>query len=167
MIDAARHDPAAFGRLYRAHYARIAGYLLRRTGDEHTAEDLAGETFIAAMDAIGRYRHTGAPFSAWLMRIATNKANRWARTRRRRLRREATSSPPAASNSTPHEDAGPIRAAMDTLCVEHQTVLYLHHVEHLSIEQVALVLGVREGTVKSRLHRARAALLAAFPGETP
>jgi RNA polymerase sigma-70 factor, ECF subfamily len=174
LIEAAGRDPEAFGRLYRTHYHAVAGYLLRRTGDAHVAEDLAGETFLAAMNAIGRYRQTGVPIAAWFLRIATNKANRWAKKNARAsgLRRilAERAAPPAASRSEPggtstDEAADRVRAALNTLSPDHQTVLALRHIEHLTIEQVSLVLGIREGTVKSRLARARAALLAAMDTE--
>ncbi len=161
LIDQARHDPEAFGRLYRMHYACIAGYLLRRTGNEHVAEDLAGETFVAALGAIGRFRHTGAPFGAWLMRIATNQVNRWAKKTRRDSDAKLWIAKHAdgSFDECEADHAEMIRQALDSLSVDHQTVLYLHHVEGMKVEQVALVLGVSQGTVKSRLHRARAALL--------
>lgn len=86
LIDRGRHDPEAFGELYRIHHAAIMRYLCRRTGDQHLGEDLAGEVFLSAWRGLGRYRHTGAPFRAWLLRIATNAANQWARRRRREQR---------------------------------------------------------------------------------
>jgi len=154
LIDRARHDPDAFGCLYRRHYRAIARYLIRRVGDEQTAEDLAGETFLAAWRAIARYRHTRAPFRAWLMRIATNEANRWAR----RARRANGVRPNAQPARTPEDriaDHELARHALLALSPAQQAVLTLRLVEELSVEETALVLGVRAGTVKSRLARAR------------
>lgn len=88
LIAEARRDRAAFAALYRRHYAAIAGYVHRRVGDVHATEDLVAEAFLAAMRSIGGYRSRGVPFRAWLYRIATNVVNRWAKTRRRQLRRE-------------------------------------------------------------------------------
>jgi RNA polymerase sigma-70 factor (ECF subfamily) len=157
LVRAAQADPQAFSALYRRHYATIVGYLHRRVGDAHLAEDLAADTFIAALGSIDRYRPTGAPFRAWLLRIATNLANnhlRRAARRRRRLSyverwREEHGPDPEA-----HELA---RAALLRLSPDHQAVLCLHHVEGLGVEAVAEVLGCRVGTVKSRLARAREA----------
>lgn len=157
LLEAARTDPRAFGRLYRRHYAAIAGYLLRRTGDGHLAEDLAAETFIAAWRAMGRYRRTGVPFRAWLMRIATNQANAAARRERSRRRAERSAPPPAGAGAGPDEREL-VHAAARALRPDHQAVIALVHLESMSLNRAALVLGVPEGTVKSRLARARDAL---------
>ncbi|MEZ6242249.1 MAG: RNA polymerase sigma factor [Phycisphaerales bacterium] len=158
LIDQARTDPGAYSRLYRRHYRTVAGYLYRRIGDEHAAEDLASETFIAAWQALPRYRHTGAPFSAWLLRIATNKANAWARSNRRR---GATLPPPTMDDAeapAAREELDLLYLALRALSPDHQSVIALVHFESMSMAHAAAVLGVREGTVKSRLSRARDAL---------
>lgn len=156
LIDHARSDPDAYAVLYRHHFAAIAGYLYRRLGDQHLAEDLAAETFIAAWRALGRYRHTGVPFRSWLLRIATNQANAWARARKRE------SQPPVPERSTnpdtPSEHAEELRLlhrALRRLSPQHQSVIALVYLESMSLSHAAEVLGVAEGTVKSRLARAR------------
>ena len=157
LVRAAQQDPQAFSALYRRHYAAIVGYLHRRVGDPHLAEDLAADTFIAALDSIGRYRPTGAPFRAWLLRIATNLANNHVRrTARRRTRLSYVERWREDHDPEPDEHAL-ARAALLRLSADHQAVLCLHHVEGLGVEAVAEVLGCRVGTVKSRLARAREA----------
>jgi RNA polymerase sigma-70 factor (ECF subfamily) len=160
LIEQARTDPRAFGRLYREHYVPIVGYLYRRTGDRHEAEDLAGAVFLAAWRALPRYRIGRAPFRSWLYRIATNAANRWARRqqRRRALLGSAREKWIERDGRTDHaDDAEEALRALHTLTPAHQAVLCLHHVEGLSVEVLADVLGCRPGTVKSRLSRARTA----------
>lgn len=154
----ARDDPSAFSPIYRRHYTTIVGYLYRRLGDRHLAEDLAADTFIAALNGLPRYRQTGAPFCAWLLRIATNLANNQVRTAARRrtaLRSIERWQRDHAADMADHEMA---RSALLDLSPNHQAVLSLHHVEGLSVEETAAVLGCRPGTVKSRLSRARDAL---------
>ncbi len=159
LIERAKVDPRAFGTLYRRHYRAVVGYLYRRVGDEHTAEDLAAETFLSAMKALPKYRLTGAPFRAWLMRIATNAANRWAKQRRRDAARYVRAAETSESHVEPTVDeADEARTAMLALSTRHQEVLSLHYVEGLSVDEVAAVLGCRPGTVKSRLSRGREAL---------
>ncbi len=155
LLERARHDPVEFGRLYRMHYRAIAGYLLRRTGSAEVAEDLAGETFLHAWRAMPRYRDRGRPFRAWLIAIASNEANRWSRKRKRN--HAALESEPEARPATASGESVAQRALL-SLAEAHQTVLVLHHVEGMSIEEIARALGCREGTVKSRLARARAAM---------
>jgi RNA polymerase sigma-70 factor (ECF subfamily) len=149
-------DPEQFGVLYRRHFGVVAGYLYRRTGDAALAEDLAADTFLAAWEALPRYRDSGAPFRAWLLRIATNRANLAAR--RERLRRRMVGYLVRASAPERDADTGELYEAMGRLRADHQTVIALVHLEGLSVEQTAQVLGVAVGTVKSRLHRARESL---------
>lgn len=153
LIEQAKHNPEAFGVLYRMHYTAIAGYLLRRVGDESDAEDLAAETFIAAFRAIGRYRNTGAPFRAWLYRIASNKANRWSG-----LRTRIAVPAYSASEEQDTESHSVIRNAIETLPSKMRTVITLAYWTPMSTSQVAEALSIAEGTVKSRLSRAKLAL---------
>jgi len=166
LVERAKGDAGAFGRLYRRHYPRVAGYLYRRTGDVHLSEDLAAETFIAVWRGLGGYRRTGAPFEAWLLRIATNTLRRWMRRHRGRSAArpggDGSDAWADAATGAPAEDGADVarivRDAVRRLSMPHQDVIALVHYESLSIEQAALVLGVPPGTVKSRLARARAAL---------
>lgn len=161
LIDRARTDPHAFANLYRLHSPAIANYLHRRTGDAHAAEDLLSETFLAAMKSLHRFRHHGTPLRFWLYRLATNAANRWMRTRARQRRRDTVRAinrdAPATAPECEH-DLALATHALRRLSPSHQTVLVLHIVEELTIEQIALTLDCRAGTVKSRLFRAREAL---------
>lgn len=165
LVDRCRQDQRAFGEVYRTQYVPIVGYLLRRTGDPHAAEDLAAETFICAMNSIGGFRMRGVPLRAWLYRIASNQANRWARARRSELKGLGVGHV-IESAACPRDQADQAeqlllsRLAFGRLSGKDQTVLALHYFEQLSIAQVATALGWREGTVKARLFRARASLRA-------
>jgi RNA polymerase sigma-70 factor (ECF subfamily) len=161
----ARRDPGAFSPLYRRHYPMIVGYLYRRLGDAHVAEDLAADTFIAALNAIGRYRPTGAPFRAWLLRIATNLANNHVRQAARRRARLSCIEQWKRDRPAADDEAEAARAALAALTPDHQAVLCLHHVEGLRVEEIAVILGCRVGTVKSRLSRAREAMRSQLEGE--
>ncbi|MBK7404978.1 MAG: RNA polymerase sigma factor [Phycisphaerales bacterium] len=156
-IARARRDRAAFGHLYQAHYRAVAGCIYRRVGDVHVAEDLAADVFIAAFRGLHRYRDRGTPFRYWLLRIATNRVHRWARSQRRvaATERAAVPADPAPRGAAEAEE---VRAAVARLTPRHQAVVSLHYFEQMSIEQVAKVLACSPGTVKSRLARARAAL---------
>jgi len=163
LVDRARSDREAFALLYRRHYDAIAGYVYRRVGDRHVTEDLVADVFLAMVRWLPRYRRRGVPFRAWLYRIATNTVNRWARTQRKRAMKsvdvESTLAPTARAVERSGEgDAEQARLVMLSLSPKHQTVLSLHYLEGLPVEEVATVLGCRTGTVKSRLSRAREAL---------
>src|ERR1043166_9025189 len=102
LVERAKRDREAFALLYRRHYAMIASYLYRRTGDTHVTEDLAAEVFLAALRCLPRYRHRGLPIQAWLYRIACNTANRWSRRQRTRIAtrlHELSNEPQTAANA--------------------------------------------------------------------
>jgi RNA polymerase sigma-70 factor, ECF subfamily len=166
LVERAKTDRHAFALLYRRHYPAIARYVFRRVGDAHVAEDLAADVFLAAMKGLPRFRHRDIPIAAWLYRIATNGVNRWAKRRRRQAIREWDAAgdiqcerSAELAQSTASDLTGDMaRVAMLTLPPKHQDVLALHYLEGLSIAEIAVSLGCREGTVKSRLSRGREAL---------
>ncbi len=162
QVERAKKDPRAFASLYRMHCRAVAGYVYRRTGDAHATEDIVSEVFLAALRHLPRYRHRGVPIRYWLYRIATNVVNRWVRRRRNGLTVDAAvdlDEHAATSDNGEHAATREIaQQAMLRLSPKHQTVLSLHYLEGLSVEEVAAVVGCRIGTVKSRLSRAREAL---------
>jgi RNA polymerase sigma-70 factor, ECF subfamily len=139
-------------------------------GDEADARDAAQDTFVTAWRQIGRLREADR-FDAWLQRIAVNAARMTHRARRRRGVREIPSSRIAAfeglpATATPPEaDAATLDAAMRRLPVEQRSILVLHHLEGHPVAQLAEILQIPLGTVKSRLHTARQALQAAIDAE--
>jgi len=166
LVERALRDADAFAEIYRRNCHAIAGYVLRRIGDRHTMDDLVAEVFLTAMRALPRYRYRGVPLRAWLYRIATNTVNRWAKRNTWRNKVSLGLEPEAHE---PQSAAAPVgegtagnadraRQAMLRLSPKHQSVLALHYLEDLSVDEVAVVLGCRVGTVKSRLSRARDAL---------
>ena len=158
LIERARTDRRAFAPLYLAHYGAILGHIFRRVGDTHASQDIAAETFIRAMNAIGSYKDRGLSFRHWLLRIATNEVNRHLERERRRRGRERATARRTESECehAGRETAEHVSRALKSLSVEHQAVLALHYFEGLGVEEMSRVLGTRAGTVKSRLSRARA-----------
>ena len=146
-----------FESMFEQYGAELLRYSMRLTRNSADADDLYQETFLKAFKAFDRLNGE-SNHRAWLYRIATNAANRWAR--RQRKSREITRH--AASDHARHDSTTPLerREALDLLLrlhPRHQAVLLLHHAEGMPIDQIALALGIRPGTVKSRLARARAA----------
>ncbi|MBN2562157.1 MAG: RNA polymerase sigma factor [Phycisphaerae bacterium] len=161
LIERAKHDPEAFGLLYQRNYPMLVDHVFRRTGDMHATEDLVGDVFLIAIQSLRGYRPRGVPIRFWLLRIATNVVNRWARRRRRRT--AVSLEPGQLANGTVSSthgqvDSEHVQRAMLSLPPRFQAVLSLHHLEGLSVKETAEVLGCREGTVRSRLTRARDAL---------
>jgi len=160
LIDRAKTDPIALAELYRLHNQAISAHVTRRVGSHADVDDLVAETFLTMVRYLPRFKWTGAPFRAWLYRLATNQVNRWANRKRRwaveQLRNDtAGQSEPSGSGG---HDVERLRLAMLTLAPRYQSVLSLHYMEEMSVAEIAQVLGCRNGTVKSRLSRGRDAL---------
>ena len=139
-------------------------------GNEADARDAAQEAFVHAWTHLKGVRDAGK-FDAWLQRVAVNAARMVHRSRRRRSVREITQQPGDASavrapQAPSAGDAAVLDAALRRLDVEQRAILVLHHLEGRSVAELADVLGIPIGTVKSRLHTARVALQAAIDDET-
>lgn len=139
-------------------------------GDEADARDAAQDTFVTAWRQVGKLRDPER-FDAWLQRVAINAARMTRRARRRRGVREIPSSRVAGVDGLPATagpadvDAATLDLAMRRLPVEQRSILVLHHLEGHPVAELAEILEIPVGTVKSRLHTARQALQAAIDPE--
>ena len=178
LLEATREgDEAAFAELVRRYRNQITNYVYRMTNDYDTAVDLAQETFLRVYRAADRYQTTYA-FSTYIYRIATNLAiSELRRSKRRRLvsltgffqGREGAHEEPAEldpRDSCPLQDAslvederrGAVARAIATLPEKYRAPLVLRDVEGRSYDEIAGILRMSEGTVKSRINRARSFL---------
>lgn len=168
---AAAGDPEAFEQLMLKYQKPIYNLTLRMTGNPDDAFDLTQEAFIRAWKAIDSVRADGA-FSSWLYRLASNVCIDHLRAMKRKKTvslvfeedgEEQTMDVPDPSPS-PEElvllkaDRECVERAMNELAVEQRQVLTLRLINGLSYEQISEILDVPEGTVKSRISRAREAL---------
>lgn len=169
-------DERAFRELVSAHRDRVYNITFRMLGNRAEAEDVAQEVFITVFKTIDTFREE-SKFSTWLYRVAVNHSkNRIKYLSRRQDRNQdeldetnANSSSSDAPISAPVPSA-PDRAlegaqmekllqeAIATLDEDQRVVVVLRDVEDLSIEEICDITGLPDGTVKSRLHRARLAL---------
>jgi RNA polymerase sigma-70 factor, ECF subfamily len=139
-------------------------------GDEADARDAAQDTFITAWRQIRAVRDPDK-FDAWLQRVAVNAARMTHRSRRRRGVREIPQSRlglapnPGPAVDSAEGDGRVLDAALRTLDIDQRSILVLHHLEGRSIAELAAILDIPAGTVKSRLHAARRALQAAIDAE--
>ena len=164
-IQAARRgDAAAFGQLVRQYQDRLANALLYVCGSHDEAEDVAQEAFVQAYVKLATFAGDSA-FYTWLYRIAMNAA---ISRRRRRRDEESVEENREHSGREPHDGAEQaeerllreeravlVRRALSRLSDEHRAILVLREVEGCDYDQIAAVLDVPVGTVRSRLHRAR------------
>jgi RNA polymerase sigma-70 factor (ECF subfamily) len=148
-----RGDTDAFEILVRRHEKVIFNLVYRMLGDYDDAAETAQEVFLSAFRAIGQFRGD-ANFSTWLYRIALNHAN----TRRDNTDLVNENQLGPAETLEKKEIREHVQQALNELEPEDATVILLRDLQDSPYEEVARVLNVPVGTVKSRLHRARQAL---------
>ena len=171
LISAAQEgNDDAFDQLVLSHQTKVYNAAYRILGDRAAAEDVAQETFVSAYRSIRRFR--GGSFQGWLLRIATNACYDEIRRSARRpstsleaLEAEPEDGVPAAGESDDPESVAEKRElgtiledAILSLPAEQRITLVLVDVQGLNYREAAEAMGVRVGTVKSRLSRARYAL---------
>ena len=171
LIARARHDPEAFGVLYRQYVKRIYNYHYRHTGDPVEAEDLTSRTFYRALRSMGRYRDRDVAFQAWLFRIAHNLVVNWYRDQSRRKTVPLEVEDLLANHEGPEasvegrERREALLQAIERLPEERKTLLVLKFTEHLSNTEIGAVLGKSEGAIKSLYHRTLISLRAMLTKE--
>ncbi len=154
----------SWDELVREHADRVYRLAYRLSGNQHDAEDLTQETFIRVFRSLQNYQP--GTFEGWLHRITTNLFLDMVR-RRGRIRMEAL---PDDYDRVPADDPNPeqiyhdsrlgpdLQAALDSLPPEFRAAVVLCDIEGLSYEEIGATLGVKLGTVRSRIHRGRQAL---------
>ena len=157
-------DVEALGRLYERHKALVYRTALAITRDEAAAEDILQEVFLRVYVYAHRFDET-APLEPWLYRVTVNQAYSWV-SRAKRLFRAVQGALDRLKSSAQWQ-SGPEKAAeereqwqhlqkaIDALSPVQQIVVVLHYLEGLSLQEIAEVLDIPQGTVKSRLHYAR------------
>jgi len=168
ISDDATWTPPSWDEVVRMHAPRVYRLAYRLTGNPHDAEDLTQETFIRVFRSLSSYKP--GTFEGWLHRITTNLFLDMAR-RRSRVRMEGL---PEDTDRIVGDDPSPeqvysdthldpdLQAALDELPPEFRAAVVLCDVEGLSYEEIGATLGVKLGTVRSRIHRGRQALRAAL-----
>jgi RNA polymerase sigma-70 factor, ECF subfamily len=168
-------DERAFRELIETHRDRVYNITYRMLGNRSEAEDIAQEVFITVFKTIDTFREE-SKFSTWLYRVTVNHCKNRIKYLARRHDRdrdeldEMSGGVNGATVGTPARAPQPDRAlegiqmegilqeAINTLDEEHRAVVILRDVEDLSIEEICEITKLPDGTVKSRLHRARLAL---------
>jgi len=171
LVKKAQRNPAAFAELYDHYYPKIFGYALRRTANLEAAQDITSETFFKALRGLWRFRWRNISFSSWLFRIASNETTQYFRQAdyRKSASLDALQEQgfEPASPDDPHGELVDAQEALDRhlefrqvqeriarLPAKYQEVIALRYFEQKQIKEIAEILGKKEGTVKSLLHRA-------------
>ena len=165
--------PPSWDEVVRTHTARVYRLAYRLTGNRHDAEDLTQEVFVRVFRSLSSY--TPGTFEGWLHRITTNLFLDQVR-RKARIRFDAL---PDDAERLPSPDRGPaqvydeehfdsdVQAALDALPPDFRAAVVLCDLEGLSYDEIAATLGIKIGTVRSRIHRGRSQLRAALAHRAP
>ena len=167
--------PPTWDEVVREHSARVYRLAYRLTGNTADAEDLTQETFLRVFRSLHEY--SPGTFEGWLHRITTNlfldQARRRVRMRVDPLGESAEALPANAEQGSPERrfEHGnldlDVQAALDALPPAFRAAVVLRDIEGLSYEEIATTLGISMGTVRSRIHRARAQLRSALAHRAP
>ncbi len=170
LVEQAKTDPEAFGKLYDIYYPKIYSYTLRRTADIARSEDIVAEVFYLAFIKRTHFNWRGIPFSAWLYRIANNQIVSHFRNKGNyhvSLDTLMTDSTFELAGKTDieaeilhleeellqHEQFIKMHQQLLTLPVQYQEVLSLKYFENKKLEEISEITGKKLGTVKSLVSR--------------
>lgn len=156
LVEQAQRDPARFVDLYELYFDRVYAFVARRVRDRHLAEDITSEAFQQALANLHRFEWKGAPFGAWLIRIAANAiADHW----EKRAREQGQPHEAERGEIPPDEVAAADERAhlfrhVRRLPAEQRLVIVGRFVKEKSIRDIAQELGKSEGAVKQLQLRA-------------
>src|SRR5215831_10199734 len=161
LVAAAQQDSACFGAVYERYFGLVYGFIARRVRERTLAEDLTSEVFRKALASLPRFKWTGAPFGAWLLRIASNMIADRAK-REAKLATAVADDGLVRSRSTEDTQASLEHAErrsrlfhlVDELPDDQKRVVVLRFAEEKSIKEIALELRRSEGAVKQLQFRA-------------
>jgi RNA polymerase sigma-70 factor, ECF subfamily len=162
-------DKDAVSTLYEGYAQAIFRYVSYRVESDMAAEDLTADVFVSMIRGLPRYQDTGAPFGAWLYRIAANRITDHHRLKRRTP--EPLSDSEASDDTDPlgktarNQERAHLRAALATLSNDFQTLLILRFMQGMSHAEVAAIMEKSEATIRVSQHRALKALAKALGTE--
>jgi RNA polymerase sigma-70 factor, ECF subfamily len=161
LVEAAQQDRTCFAELYELYFELIYAYVSRRLFDRAETEDLTAEVFRKALQSLPKFKWTGAPFGAWLVRIASNLVADRAKRVNREISNEAMDDLPALRgdqsqqiNLEEVERRAQLFKLVEELAEDQRRVVVARFAEEKSIAQIANELGRSEGAVKQLQFRA-------------
>jgi len=171
LVRQAQKAPNAFAELYDQYYPKIFSYVLRRTANLEAAQDITSETFFNALRKLWQFRWRNISFSSWLYKIATNEINQY--FRKTEYKKSASLEELQEQGFEPvsphdpeselieaqeklkqYQDFQEIQEKIVRLPAKYQEVISLRFFEQKQIKEIGEILGKKEGTIKSLLHRA-------------
>ena len=170
LITRAKEDPQAFGGLYDTYYQPIFGFMYNRTGNAEVAKDLTSETFFQALKNLKKYKpQKGKKFKSWLFSIGVAQVGNYFRKRAKMFEVATDAAPEIVARDAFRpdiayrmgEDAEELQIKVELLCKmlaklnqKQQDILTLRFFSHMTVPEISAVMKMKEGTVKSHIHRA-------------
>jgi RNA polymerase sigma-70 factor, ECF subfamily len=168
VLRCRRKDRSAFKELIRRWEKKLFFYIRRLVGNEEDAWDILQETWVKVFQGIGKLNNPGS-LASWLYSIARYSAmdhlrSRYSGIQTGEVEEQALEEFPE-DNSPDFDDAERVYRGLDRITLAHREALTLFFLEDFSIEEIASILDVSPGTVKSRIHYAKRALRAVLEKE--
>lgn len=151
LIEAAQRDPRHFAQIYENNFDRVYGFIAARVRNRAEAEDLTAEVFHRALAKLDRFEWRGVPFSAWLLRIATNTVHDHWRAHREAIAEDEL---PERGVDEVAERRAVLVQLLDRLPNDQRVVVTRRFVDGRSIGEIARELNRSEGAVKQLQLRA-------------
>ena len=168
LLNKIKNNPADFSEIFNIYYQPVFGYIFRRTGDFDDAADIAADTFFKAFANISNFSYKGISIKVWLYRIATNEVNQFYRSKQKhdslfyRVDIENKEllkkylyhdKEELEAELKKHNQFLVILSALKTLPNKYQEVISLRYFEEKDNKEIAEILNINEGTLKSLLSR--------------
>jgi RNA polymerase sigma-70 factor (ECF subfamily) len=175
LVEAAQRDASRFAEIYERYFELVYAYVVRRVRERAVSEDLTSEVFRKALASLPRFKWTGAPFGAWLLRIASNLIADRAKRAGREISADETSmaaatvDEPVNSQSQQRmmeeaERRAQLFRLVDALPADQRRVVAMRFAEEKSISEIAAELNRSEGAIKQLQFRALQDLRKRFTG---
>ena len=152
LIEAAQRDPACFAELYENNFERVYAFIARRVGDRDQAQDLTADVFHSALKNLSRFEWRGAPFAAWLFRIAANaiadRGKRAAQLDAIKLREVREADPSDDADLADVEHRARLFKLVEKLPGDQRRVITMRFAQQRSIAEIAKDIGRSEGAIK-------------------
>ena len=152
QIEAAQRDPACFAQLYEDNFERVYAFIARRVHDREQAQDLTADVFHSALKNLSRFEWRGAPFAAWLFRIAANaiadRGKRAAQLEAFKQRELHESDPQDHADLAEVEHRARLFKLVEKLPDDQRRVITMRFAHQKSIAEIAKGIGRSEGAIK-------------------
>jgi RNA polymerase sigma-70 factor (ECF subfamily) len=168
LLNKIRDNPAEFKEIFNLYYKPIFGYIFRRTGDFDQTADISADTFLKAFIHINKFSYKGISIKVWLYRIATNEVNQYYRQRKRQEKlfdkldfenKELFNNyfnldkKDLETELQKHQQFLDVQNGLKTLPQKYQEVISLRYFEGKEYKEIAEILNIKEGTLKSLISR--------------